>query len=1159
MKQYTRRFVIASTAVIVAAFVSVPTEQIETAPEDSIMPSSTAGKASQTGKASKTGKAWKPTVTVPPGQTGQLTWTSLGVPEFTRTFESIGIRIPFTGGYYPEAELLPNGVGSGVGWSVVGAATMPEAIDESDINLPDDADYILSPDRVTSSVFFTLQDTPATFDPDGLTQASVVVRGRKQTTGAAGTSDQWTIGAQLYDVTETIPYSDEKITDPFSGTPTTSQLTVTLTAAGIAATKSDWDGARLRLRAIYKIQEAQDAGSQARITQSKVTLSGPKVTLQNQVYFKRTSEPDRTPWGYNGGVNPGGWRLAYNTDGNDALWRSEAGVDRQLAGSILMLTHNTSYDVKIIITENRAGGGTITYNASGSASSNFGTLTHPSQAGLTTRNDGSTQPHNTESFAFTRYVSPAGNNAWDGTTPAFVSGTTGPWRSIQQAWTEPGSGGAPSGAVVRVAPGWYKWPTNIRTSPIVLRAQYPSIAKDASRTIIDSAAAATQSTVDHSVIYGRLLAPTKNSAGTLINVSDVDAENYNPSPAAPAATWTQVGFTGPNYGGSYTLWKYTNGAPLNVDNAVKLFVNNVSVALRKDATKYMRVAFWHREDQTQMVFSGKDGKKWVMQEATATQLTNAGLSAGDDQLSRFVELFFTNVGYRYGSFTWGTDVYIRMPRLATEAEAGIASNISEDSDPNKYWMLLHEGGSANQSTGRQMILDAPDSRVSGFNLAGGPQLWFNAHAQRSTFDRLLIQQGQFRCNGAGYGLTAVFGVDNVIQYCRQYTTGGYDTTTWLRDANGLIGGGVQPWGMVKRTVRVKDNASTDLTETPGYTSNGSWKRALETTETGFIQGKGQRQLVLRFNSLYGTFNGFSSTPTEYGNISQERDWDVHDWYVTGLADNIVEPSPDTCLNVRCWNLKGATIFNFVETGPISYGPLYLFNNDMHDISGRGIAPFLNGFYDGAGNGGLGVKYSGMSIPCARVIFAHNVMWSDEANGTNGANCAATNNKDNPELYELYNNIIRMTQRAWKAWRLFQLAYPDIRVWREDYNFFATTDEAFAMTVPDGTVYGSSALIGALSIAAYRTATDQGAHTNKIAGQDYTFTDTGSFPGVAFIDAALNNPAAGDVTLKAGSPFINAGRVIDNIRDIAYPGVGYGPREPWMYNGSAPDLGCYEHS
>jgi hypothetical protein len=100
-------------------------------------------------------------------------------------------------------------------------------------------------------------------------------------------------------------------------------------------------------------------------------------------------------------------------------------------------------------------------------------------------------------------------------------------------------------------------------------------------------------------------------------------------------------------------------------------------------------------------------------------------------------------------------------------------------------------------------------------------------------------------------------------------------------------------------------------------------------------------------------------------------------------------------------------------------------------------------------------------------------------------------------------------------------------WDEDYNFFATTDPTRGMN------YGSA---NKATVTIYRTATGGGAHTN-LPTMDPT-QDFHSLP-----DAWLTNPTAGDLTLKAGTPAIDAGVVVPNITET--------------YNGSAPDLGAVE--
>ncbi|MBI4507094.1 MAG: hypothetical protein HY691_16300, partial [Chloroflexi bacterium] len=97
-------------------------------------------------------------------------------------------------------------------------------------------------------------------------------------------------------------------------------------------------------------------------------------------------------------------------------------------------------------------------------------------------------------------------------------------------------------------------------------------------------------------------------------------------------------------------------------------------------------------------------------------------------------------------------------------------------------------------------------------------------------------------------------------------------------------------------------------------------------------------------------------------------------------------------------------------------------------------------------------------------------------------------------------------------------------WDEDYNSFSTTDAG------RGLRYGTSYTT---DVRAYRAASGQGAHTNVASD---------------FVTApALQNPAAGDLSLPAGSALVDAGVPVSNLSDRA--GVDY--------RGAAPELGARE--
>jgi hypothetical protein len=164
--------------------------------------------------------------------------------------------------------------------------------------------------------------------------------------------------------------------------------------------------------------------------------------------------------------------------------------------------------------------------------------------------------------------------------------------------------------------------------------------------------------------------------------------------------------------------------------------------------------------------------------------------------------------------------------------------------------------------------------------------------------------------------------------------------------------------------------------------------------------------------------------------------------------------------------------------------------------------------------GVVFKYSGASVPPARIWVINNTFWSDDPLANGGALFATDG--PSPEAFYLRNNIMSMTGYAF--W-----APPEVGRWDEDYNYFATTD------VGRGLRYGPTPYT--TNVQAYRAASGQGTHTNV----------SGSFVS----PPTLVNPTDGDLRLPAGSPLADAGVPVPNIMDRA--GIDY--------RGSAPGLGA----
>jgi hypothetical protein len=247
--------------------------------------------------------------------------------------------------------------------------------------------------------------------------------------------------------------------------------------------------------------------------------------------------------------------------------------------------------------------------------------------------------------------------------------------------------------------------------------------------------------------------------------------------------------------------------------------------------------------------------------------------------------------------------------------------------------------------------------------------------------------------------------------------------------------------------------------------------------------------------------------------------DVHDNVIRHIPDDAIEPDGHT-INLRAWHNRIEDASVILSIAPLEYGPVYLFRNEGWRLGTHGVPLDAAGHstYGGSNTSPL-FKYSGVSTPHGRAYILHNTFWTDpsvtSAPVLGGARYG-TSGSSNESVY-LRNNIIHTTHYAFDV--------VSAAMWDEDYNSLTTSNKTRGLHYA-GKVYTTD-------MAAYRTASKQGAHTN--VGSDFV---TGP---------ALRNPQAGDLTLPAGAPLIDAGVPVPNLSDR--PGVDF--------QGKAPDLGATE--
>jgi hypothetical protein len=348
------------------------------------------------------------------------------------------------------------------------------------------------------------------------------------------------------------------------------------------------------------------------------------------------------------------------------------------------------------------------------------------------------------------------------------------------------------------------------------------------------------------------------------------------------------------------------------------------------------------------------------------------------------------------------------------------------------------------------------------------------------------------------GTPTLYGADHVVQNNRIV-----DSSVWTADQ--VADPGI-PWNFIKSLI-----TNADGTKYPTRRIGG------KSESTGVWSSGGAHRVVVRDNTIDGPFNGVSNYNTGFSDRYTGQDMDVYDNLIKHVSDDALEPG-GAIINFRAWNNRIEDTSVVLSTDPSKYGPIYLFRNQGWRL-GPQTVPF-----DAQGHPSYPAspmfKYDGGSTVRARVYVLHNTFWTDPSVTTaqvlGGAPYGHTSGPA-AEAFYLRNNIFRATRNAW----IVKVA----SMWDEDYNSFSTSDKARGLEYL-GKDYTTN-------VAAYRTASGQGAHTN-LSGD--------------FITApALSSPKTGDLSLPLGSPLIDAGVEVPNLSDRA--GVDF--------LGTAPDLGAIE--
>jgi Protein of unknown function (DUF1565) len=445
----------------------------------------------------------------------------------------------------------------------------------------------------------------------------------------------------------------------------------------------------------------------------------------------------------------------------------------------------------------------------------------------------------------------------------------------------------------------------------------------------------------------------------------------------------------------------------------------------------------------------------------------------------WAEVLYRNETYNYGFTAFGNDLYARLPG---------------DRDPNTFFVAAYAEPDGPKA--RRWNVYGEQVRISGFEIRS-IDVWYQPDSSGGVVDHnlFLLASLSHRAGSDDNGGPSTYSSDQLVQYNRFVDTG-----TWSTDpAWPAI-----PWNFVKSAIRINGKAT-------------DWSRIGSEAETGAVGGRGgAHRLVVRYNTIDGFFNGVGGYNQGFDRYAQQ-DNDMYDNLLRHIADDSFEPEQQG-INWRIWNNRLEYVSTALSTGPLAYGPVYFFRNEIWQLGAAGVGA------DGSGNKGVGVvgfKYSGNSEPAARIFVINNTFWTNDP-GADGGNQYAGGGP-NSERFYLRNNIFRMTRYGFAA----PSNTPGTADhWDEDFNFFATT------ATDRGVSYGGSRT----SVGGYRSASGQGANSNR-----------GDQPGTFHTEPGLVDPGNGNLALAPGSPQIDAGTPVPNISDR--PGIDY--------RGNAPDLGARE--
>lgn len=448
-----------------------------------------------------------------------------------------------------------------------------------------------------------------------------------------------------------------------------------------------------------------------------------------------------------------------------------------------------------------------------------------------------------------------------------------------------------------------------------------------------------------------------------------------------------------------------------------------------------------------------------------------------------VEKLFTNRTYNYGWFVERNADYTYDLYL----------RLPGDRDPNTLFMSTGGFAATSRSTSAALAITGPDIRVSGFRIQHG-EVWIGPTATRAVIDHTLLEMAVVQLTGTKPG---TYGRDHVIERNRIV-----DTNLWTDDH---VHAPAIPWAFIKATIINADG-----------TDDGNSRIGAAAERTAVKNSGGALATVIRRNTIEGIFNGVGGNNAGYDRYSSSNN-DVYENELRRIDDDALEPE-NNAINWRAWHNRVDDAVVVLSLGPVKYGPLYVVRNEGWRIGPTGAGRVNDG---SIGPSGKVVKYSNASVPAARVYLLHNTFWTDEAGKTTGVSGGenSAGGSGGHEAFFLQNNLFRTSKYGFAA--------PGAGRWEENGNHFASTDTGRGLEYA-GRRYTTD-------LEAYRTVSGQGAHTNR----------AGDFVTVGVVDTALVDPRAGDLSLRTGAPFVDAGVIVPNVSD--------------SYSGTAPDLGARERN